>query len=70
MGLLAIIALLGSLFNKRSKHSQYVCVNCWGIQEYDGVSIGPNYDRDIDFNNHSKRPAFIERFMRRYFLHN
>ncbi len=70
MGVLAIIALLGSLFNTRGKPSQYVCANCWGTQEYDGVSIDHTYNRDIDINNRCKRPAFIERFVRRYLPHN
>jgi len=40
-----------------------VCVNCWGVQEYDHMIRDMYKDRQIDVNNHEEHYAFIQDFV-------
>jgi len=40
-----------------------VCVNCWGVQEYDNMIRDMYRDRQIDVNNHEDHYSFIQDFV-------
>ncbi|MFK7933924.1 MAG: hypothetical protein AB8G22_10465 [Saprospiraceae bacterium] len=48
------------------ENSKFVCVNCWGRYEYDGIAAQPAIDLQRDVNAKRSRHHFIKDWLVRF----
>jgi hypothetical protein len=48
---------------RKGQAPEGVCVNCWGVQEYDNMIRHMFREKQIDVNNHEEHYAFIQDFV-------